>query len=585
MTLRLNEALHLASALFAGACVALAAVFAYLYGRQRRTYLGLYAVVFAALSMSFLASLVELVRQGHPEALGSPLGFVAAAFLTLLAVEDLTGSPLSSLWRWLAAASAALLLVSLPFPALLPSATARSLVAHLFVVPVGLAVGLRLWRQGGVHGVEFRVAGVFTALAQGHSGLHPFIPWLGWYAPVGWVVEAGLTALMGAAVLMAHLQRMRSDFDESERRFAGFFEASLDPVLLVSFHGERFGEVLEGNDAAAWLLGRGEDDLRGVELRSLVSPRSHAVIDEGEARLAATGEATFEVEVLTASGTTVPVETANRVVVMDGRPAVVSVSRDLTARLQAEDERRALQVRLEDRRRLEVLALVAGAVAHELRVQVSTMADATAAAATRVQGGTTAAADVERLRRATERSSDLVRQLLSAAGRGDYRLEVVPAEPLVRETLHLAEVAGVLHAPATITAPRGDLRMVADEGRLREALVELLRNAAEASAEGGVVAVDLDRVELDAARLAELTLGGETRPGAFVRIRVSDRGEGMDEETLSRAVEPFFTRRALGRGLGLSSVLGVVRCHRGAMTLSSRVGEGTTVTVLVPAAD
>jgi CheY-like chemotaxis protein len=100
--------------------------------------------------------------------------------------------------------------------------------------------------------------------------------------------------------------------------------------------------------------------------------------------------------------------------------------------------------------------------------------------------------------------------------------------------------------------------------------------------EGGTLRISTERVELDVAGCARLIPEG--KPGRYVRIEVRDTGTGMDEATLSRAFDPFFTTKepGLGTGLGLSLVSGAIREHRGAVSLQSRLGEGTCCVMLLP---
>jgi signal transduction histidine kinase len=106
--------------------------------------------------------------------------------------------------------------------------------------------------------------------------------------------------------------------------------------------------------------------------------------------------------------------------------------------------------------------------------------------------------------------------------------------------------------------------------------MNLLTNAAEAIGDGAgsiSVATELTTLAEDE---------GELRAGRYVRLQIADNGPGMDEATLRRIFQPFFTTRFLGRGLGLAVAQGIVRGHRGGIQVSSVPGAGTTVTILLP---
>jgi len=123
---------------------------------------------------------------------------------------------------------------------------------------------------------------------------------------------------------------------------------------------------------------------------------------------------------------------------------------------------------------------------------------------------------------------------------------------------------------------------LADPGQLESALLNIAINARDAMPDGGELRFAARRCEaLPAAVLAELQ---EARPTAYVQIAISDTGAGMPEAVKERAFEPFFTTKAAGRGtgLGLSTVYGFAKQSRGAALLDSTVGEGTTVSLLLP---
>ena len=262
---------------------------------------------------------------------------------------------------------------------------------------------------------------------------------------------------------------------------------------------------------------------------------------------------------------------------------VIMVVHDVTARRQAERESRELEAKLLERQRLESLGLLAGGIAHDFNNPlVGILGNAgLAAAEPGLQAGVR-----ERLLEielAARRAADLTRQLLTYAGRGSGAIAPIDVSELFAETIDLVR-AGL---PRTIEL---DVRLdpalpavVGDRSQLQQVVMNLVINAGEATgAAGGTVRVTTRTTELGDEDAADAGAGGELAAGSYVVLEVADTGVGMDEETVARVFEPFFSTKGTGRGLGLSSVLGVVRGHRGALRVESRPGAGTTFRVLLP---
>ncbi|MFP5379615.1 MAG: ATP-binding protein, partial [Vicinamibacteria bacterium] len=121
--------------------------------------------------------------------------------------------------------------------------------------------------------------------------------------------------------------------------------------------------------------------------------------------------------------------------------------------------------------------------------------------------------------------------------------------------------------------------------QIRQAIANLVINALEASPAGREVVVATGVETLSAASLLAATLGNDRAPGTYAYVEVHDEGPGMDEATLSRIFDPFFSTRDLGRGLGLAAVQGIVRGHDGALRVNSAPGRGTTMRVWFPVAE
>ncbi len=128
----------------------------------------------------------------------------------------------------------------------------------------------------------------------------------------------------------------------------------------------------------------------------------------------------------------------------------------------------------------------------------------------------------------------------------------------------------------------GSATLTGDGGQLRQVVMNLVGNAAEAIGErDGRIVVSVSRVQLGGGRANDAVAA--LPPGPYVRLEVVDSGCGMDEDIRARMFDPFFSTKFTGRGLGLAVVLGIVRGHRGAIEVTSAPGQGTSMVVLLPA--
>ena len=170
-------------------------------------------------------------------------------------------------------------------------------------------------------------------------------------------------------------------------------------------------------------------------------------------------------------------------------------------------------------------------------------------------------------------------------GKARFDMRPVNLSELVRE------ISALVHAsiPKTVYL-RLDLdesapAIQADPGQIQQVIMNLVINGAEAIPRNtsGVVVVSTGALAIDR-EYARTHFGeGQLQPGPFVSLAVQDTGIGMDEPTRLRIFDPFFTTKFMGRGLGLSAVLGIVRAHQGALRVESRPGAGSTFQVVFPA--
>jgi PAS domain S-box-containing protein len=267
----------------------------------------------------------------------------------------------------------------------------------------------------------------------------------------------------------------------------------------------------------------------------------------------------------------------------DGKPVrIVAVTSDITERKREEAEREAIQLQRRESQKWESLGVLAGGVAHDFNNILTVVLGSANLARRGLPVNSPAVAYLEQIESSCRRAADICQQMLAYAGRnqtGSVRYDV---SQLVRESIPL------LQEPAKPANLRYELDhrlplAVIDAGQVRRVLVSLVANAAESyGGKSGEVIVQTTAVEFgENANHAAFQLA--PAPGQYVCLAVTDRGSGISDEVRSRMFDPFYSTKFTGRGLGLAAVLGIVRAHRGALSVESAVGQGTRVCTYWPA--
>ena len=234
-------------------------------------------------------------------------------------------------------------------------------------------------------------------------------------------------------------------------------------------------------------------------------------------------------------------------------------------------------------RKMEVVGQLAGGVAHEFNNLLQIIQGNTDLAASHLDTGHPAYESLTEVSRAVDRAAVLVNQLLTVSGRVPPRREQFDINIAVTELA--TRFRRLTEANITLDLCLSpELKMVhADRSQVEQALANLCFNARDAMPDGGTIAISTGHHE----RLPDEAAGGATtRADGWVCVAVSDTGRGIPHEIQDRVFEPFFTTKDIGKGtgLGLPTVRSIVEQHGGSVWFQSRLGGGTTFTVLLPCA-
>jgi PAS domain S-box-containing protein len=256
------------------------------------------------------------------------------------------------------------------------------------------------------------------------------------------------------------------------------------------------------------------------------------------------------------------------------------ITRDLTERRRAQEELERTREAFFQSQKLEAIGKLTGGVAHDFNNLLAVILGSLSLIQRRLQEGGDVSGLVGNAIKAAERGTSLTQRMLAFARKQELSLEPVDLADLVRGMAELLErtlgpqIEIDTRFPLILPPVRADAR------QLELALLNLAVNARDAMPQGGTITISARRetVELGDASL---------EPGDYVRLVVEDEGEGMDEETLARAAEPFFTTKGVGKGtgLGLPMVQGLAQQSGGKFVLASTPGEGSRAEIWLRVAE
>jgi signal transduction histidine kinase/CheY-like chemotaxis protein len=509
---------------------------------------------------------VAVIRATSPEATGAELAtFGLGVVLFPLGAAALVG-------RGSTRPAAIVLLVGAALTLLVGVARTGGLASPsaAWVVTIPFASGFFLGR-GSALPAAAAALGVVGLLSLGHAtGLLPALP----VADLAYHTTT-LSGLLAFTALVARLHEW-----SAARARAAEEDAAALADLIAAQAGTGAVVVVEGtvrwvNDAALGLLGRPRAETLGRRWDTLV-PSVALPLPNGRPNRVELDDAF--------PGGARHVELRNEPVFTARGPRLLVTLTDQTERVAAARARLRMEARLAESERLESLGRIAGGVAHDFNnLLVGILCNAELLRGQDSAEGEEAVRDIIV---AAENAAGLVGQLLAYAGRGRAVLQEIDAVAAVREAARLSEAAR--RRPRVCCTEGLDAAALwADPALFSQVCTNLLTNAIDATpaeAGPGAVRVRVDRVDADAALLAQDRLPGDPPPpGRFVRITVADSGAGIAESDQGRLFEPFFTTKASGRGLGLAAVQGIVKRLGGALLLESAPGRGARFTVLLPA--
>jgi PAS domain S-box-containing protein len=359
---------------------------------------------------------------------------------------------------------------------------------------------------------------------------------------------------------------------ENWARYKLLADNVIDIIWVVGIHDLKFSYI---SPSIERLTGYPVKEVINKSLDEFLTPESYAYVLKTQANLVvynriinAEETLTMELEHICKDGTRIWVEVSAHMLDDDRWPdSLIGVSRDITDRKRSEKEKKILEARLMQAQKMESIGVLAGGIAHDFNNILMAILGYTQLTRLYIPDeNKTAHEKLSRIEKASFRAKDMVSQILAFSRQSEPSVLPVQMGPIIIEAIKLLK--GSLPSTLTIVTDFQDnIRPVlADPVQIHQVVINLCSNAAHAMEDhGGVIQVGLLETRLEAKEALSMSLP----PGYYVRLTVSDTGNGMDEKIMEKIFEPYFTTKDVGKGsgMGLAVVHGIVVSCGGKITV------------------
>jgi PAS domain S-box-containing protein len=255
---------------------------------------------------------------------------------------------------------------------------------------------------------------------------------------------------------------------------------------------------------------------------------------------------------------------------------------DITEKKHAEEEKSKLEIQLRQAQKFEAIGTLAGGIAHDFNNLLMGIQGRLSLIGTELNPGHSCMEHVHAVEEYIRSAINLTKQLLGFARGGKYEVKTININDLVRNS---ATMFGRTRKEIRIHIKNEQsvIAVEADHGQLEQVFLNMFVNAWQAMPEGGDIFLQTDYATLEKTFCQPHGI----EPGRYVKISIMDTGIGMDKTICRQIFDPFFTTKGKGRGtgLGLASAYGIIRHHKGTITVYSELGRGTIFNIYLPASD
>lgn len=369
------------------------------------------------------------------------------------------------------------------------------------------------------------------------------------------------------------VQERTKELTISEKWHRSIFDNATDGIVVL----DKNGVIVNVNRKACEIHGFDKDALIGVNVELLDSKGNKENYQERMSSILNGASIIYETEHYRKDGSKVLLEVSSKAINIGGETYIQSFYRDIT-------EKKKIQEQLMQSQKMESVGALAGGIAHnfnniltailgyaELLLEFSNLDD-------------TSKQRVRHIESSARKAGVMVSKLLSFARREAHEVLPLSLNDVINDSVKLFE--GVLDKRIGLKVTlRNNIPFIeGDPNQLEQVIMNLMVNARDAMPDGGLITITTDMIEVGS---SNMDMPAYIVPGRYIVLTASDTGSGIPQEIINKIFDPFFTTKEKGKGtgLGLATVYGIVKDHKGYISVQSEVGKGTSFDIYLPVSE
>jgi two-component system cell cycle sensor histidine kinase/response regulator CckA len=396
----------------------------------------------------------------------------------------------------------------------------------------------------------------------------------------------GLTVIAGLCLVEFFLywsRRYTRQLEAERRKADTMLTTIVQSISDLVYVKDVEGRHLMVNKAVEEFTGQNAEQLLGKSMKDLLPPDLAAPCMQSDREPIITGKPCRIEERFSNAGGSRTLDTI-KTPLRDDRGAIigiVGISRDITEKLKAEEERRLLQAQLLQAQKMEALGHLAGGIAHDFNNILTAIIGFTEILQMELAKDDSLVHQTDQILGASQRAKKLIKGLFAFSSNQEIDMKPIDLNGIISGGRRLLQQMINERVTVRMNCCAFPLTIMGDRFQLERVLMNLATNAQDAMPDGGDLVFSTDSFEMGDDFIKKHGYGV---PGSYAHLAVSDTGKGISEEHMRKIFEPLFTTKEEGKGtgLGLAIVYGIVKQHNGFVNVSSGPGRGATFHVYLP---